>query len=443
MTPLPPRWKYPLFFARVLIFSAFLSGGILFLYVTLFPAQEFFFNFANSKAQSNTIESPRSITEEDLSNGHVPHNGTLLGNVAAFGDYSKIDIRIIGETASNPLVNGTVSVRRSQRAFLYPDGSPAPFPKGSLLRLGNAFYQIAPNGTAKRFPSESVVRSIGYDPSSFLPIESSDLAFQRDGGIVVGTRDDLPDGTFIKVDGTYYEWRNEKLIPFVSPGAFLFRFPDTWAIPEDASFVQNKTISDEWRGFPSGAVLAWGDGAYIMDGSSPRAVLGVDIFLSLGYSWDDLITVSDEELSLEQKGKSVNFNTPHPDGSVLADTKENRYFLIDGGKKREILSPTIRKLWLGNRHPISVSLDSLATSESCTLSERYSLSSSYLDCSIPLDRLRSFPGDTYELSFHFPEEASLQRIDASFETKVTQNTLLARLSKLKNRVLSRYISTTP
>ena len=179
-----------------------------------------------------------------------------------------------------------------------------------------------------------------------------------------------------------------------------------------------------------------------MDGKIPRAILGVDIFLSLGYSWKDVVSVSDEEISLEQKGKPVDFGTPHPNETVFLDTKENTYYLILEGKKREIRSEKIRTLWLGNRDPIPVSSDSLTSTASCQLLEDISPFSSYaLSCSVPIESLDSLPGDTYEIAVSLPKETNIRRMDASFKTTVNHNNLFLRLSQLKNRALSRYFPT--
>lgn len=435
-------WKRLFLLGRFVLISIFLIGGAFFSFSVLFPPQSFFFDFHNSKAQNNTLVRPRNLAGESRDNGRIAQQETLVVNASAFGEYSTLDIFLAGEDDAEPLTNGAVSVRRSQQAFLYPEGDPAPFPDGSLLREGERFYHVAPNGTLKQFPSEDAVRNIGYDPSTFLPVSPEDLRFQRNGGIVSVASNTLPEGAFVRSDGTYYLWNNGKLIPFVSPAAFLARFPDSWALPQDISFVNERALSDEWIGFPSGSALAWGNGAFLMDGKIPRAILGVDIFLSLGYSWKDVVSVSNEEISLEQKGKPVDFGTPHPNETVFLDTKENTYYLILEGKKREIRSEKIRTLWLGNRDPIPVSSDSLTSTASCQLLEDISPFSSYaLSCSVPIESLDSLPGDTYEIAVSLPKETNIRRMDASFKTTVNHNNLFLRLSQLKNRALSRYFPT--
>lgn len=439
---LPAPWRRAYFTGRFLIVAVFVVGGIFFVFSVLFPPQAFFFDFKNSKSQANTLADPRNTSGEPRRNGRLESNESLVLSASVFGEYSAIDISVAGEDDASMIQSGSVSVRRSQQAFFYPSGEPAGFPSGTLLRESSGFYRIAQDGSRKQFPSESAIRAIGLDPDSFLAVSEEELSFNPDGGSEEVSADTPPDGSFIRSDSTYYEWRDGILFPFVSNAAFLARFPDAWAIPKDVSFVNSHTVSETWRGFPSASLLAWGDGVFLMDGTSPRAILGVDIFLSLGYSWDDVIAVSDEELSLEQKGKPVDFGVPHPTGTVIFDTLENRYFLIENKTKREIRGDSMKKFWIGSRHPVSVSSESLVRVSRCDLSETSSLFSSYsLACSVPIESLGDLPGDTYEITLTLPEKTDIRRIDASFKTTVAGSTLRARISKLKDRVLSRYLPT--
>lgn len=442
MSPLPlsKPWKITLVTLRSILWMVFVFGLSAFAFSILFPSQEFAFNFENSKAEKNSLRDPRSTNGASQENGLLENTETLIIDASAFGDFSNISVLLSGSDDASPLSTGTVSVRRSQKSFLYPDGNPAGFPKGTLLRFEDDFFHIAPNGTRKRFPSEEAVRSIGLDPNSFLSISSEELFANRDGGSVEFSEIEPPSGSFIRSNDTFYEWRNGKLIPFVSREAFLTRFPENWAIPKDISFIREQTISDDWKSYPSSSLLAWGDGVFLMDGETPRPILGIDIFLSLGFSWEDVRPVNDEEISLVQKGKFVDFSVPHPDGTVFFDTEERRYFLIEEKKKREIRGESIRRSWLGNRHPISISSRALETKSSCVLEEGFSPFSSYaLECSLSMAAIASFPGDTYEFSIDLPANTDIGRIDISFESSIKEQTLLKTLSKFKNRILSRYI----
>lgn len=437
---LPRRYMIAYHIGRVLLWALFLFVMSKAAFPILFPSYDFSFNFENPARKSNSLENPRTNNGDPRGNGRLNADETLLIDASAYGDISQARVRLSGDDNVASLKEGFVSVRRSQKAFFYPEGTPATFPIGTLIRQENQYYAIDPDGTRKRFPSERSVRALGYDPESFLLVTKEELGINRENGFVVLVGDDPQDGAFIRSDDTYYEWRGGELIPFVSRESFLARFPDSWALPRDISFVESKPISDRWQGYPSGSLLAWGDGVFMMDGETPRPILGVDIFLSLGFSWDDVRPVNDEEISLSEKGKSVFFNASHPDGSVFFDTFAQKYFLIEDGEKREIRGEALRRMWLGNRHPIEVTSESYEKKATCVLQEEFSPFSTYiLQCTVPLDALTGLPGDTYEFSIDTPAATDIRTMDVSFDTTVSEQTLLGTLSKLKQRIISRYI----
>jgi hypothetical protein len=62
-------------------------------------------------------------------------------------------------------------------------------------------------------------------------------------------------------------------------------------------------------------------------------------------------------------------------------------------------------------------------------------------CSLSLEKLPALFGDTYEFSLHIPKKTDIERMDVSFDRTLEGKTLRSTLSKLKSRILSRYIST--
>ena len=441
----PPRfekpWKSIYIAARIALWSVFLLSMSAFALSLLFPSQELFYTFSASKAQGNLLVRPRTSENELRGDGRFNADETFLVDASALGDFSHVIVSFSNTDSTDTLSGSSISVRRSQQAFFYPEGAPAAFPEGTLLRYEGDFFQISPSGMRRKFDSEGTARALGFSTDSFLMVSSEELLANPEGDII-SSRDTLPEGTFIHSNDTYYEWKDNMLVPFVSAAAFLERFPAEWAISKDTLFIQNHTVSESWMSYPSGSLLAWGDGVFLMDGVSPRPILGADIFLSLGYSWEDVHPASDEEISLTEKGKFVDVRTPHPDGSVLLDTKEQRYFLIQNGEKHEIKGEALLRMWIGNRHPIRVSSDAFTEVSSCVLTMHSKwFSADQTKCSLSLEKFPVLFGDTYEFSLHIPRKTDIARMDVSFDRTLEGKTLRSTLSKLKSRILSRYIST--
>ncbi len=436
-------WNQVYYTLRIALWGIFLISMSMFSFSILFPSQDLSYAFSDSKSGGNELVRPRTEDGNSRENGRIRKGETLIVDASVLGDFSHAQVNIFekGSIDTTKLRDMNIFAKRSQQAFFYPKGLPATFPAGTLLRHGGDVFLIAPDGTRHRFASAESARSLGYDTASFLSVSDEELLANPEGTTLAETsnHETPPDGAFVHSDDTFYLWKDSTLFPFVSAGAFFERFPKEWALERDTTFIHAHPVSDEWISYPSGSLLAWGDGVFIMDNTSPRPVLGADIFLSLGYSWSDVRSVSDEEISLEQKGKFVDIRVPHPNGTVFLDTRENRYFLVQDETLREIQGASMLHMWLGEKHPILVSSDALEQRVSCIPNTPSFFSANRIACLIPLENLANLRGDTYEFSIPFAKKADIDHMDIVFESSLQKQTLLTTLSKLKSRILSRYL----
>lgn len=437
-SPLSPLWNRIFWTGRILLWSLFFLFGAWIFFSFAFPSATLAFDFRNPDAAKNTLMNPRTDAHDPRGSGRIKPTETFLFDASPFGFFSTGTIAIRRENDAKSIEGGSITVRRSQKAFFLPEGLSAPFPPNSLVRSDGQFFLIADDGTRRAFANEESVRNLGYDTNAFLPAIESDLSSNPEGTPI--GQDALPNGALIVSNGNFFELQNGSLIPFSSREAFLATFPENWALQRENDSVQNLPLAEHVIGFPSGSLLAFADGVFLMDGSTPRAIGSVDIFTELGYNWNDVLPASDEDVNLSQKGKLVDFGMLHPDGTVLLDTDTDQYFLILRGEKRLITSSTIRDAWLHNRHPIIVSSRSLATTASCVLGKESWFSKTSL-CTFSLDALVGLPGVSYEFSLRTPHGTDIREATATFGSAVTKDTLLFSLSRLKQRILSRYEST--
>lgn len=434
---LPPTWNRLFWTGRILLWLLFFLFGAKVFFSFAFPSATFPFDFRNPGAAKNTLMNPRTDIGDPRGNGRVKQSEALLFDASPFGFFSTGTIAIQRENNAPSTEGSTVTVRKSQKAFFLPEGRPAPFPANSLVKSDGRFFLIADDETRRAFANEESVRNLGYDPNAFLPATENDLSSNPEGTPI--EQNTLPNGALIVSNGNFFDLQNSSLIPFSSREAFLATFPESWALPRENDFVQNLPLAERVTGFPSSSLLAFADGVFLMDGSTPRAIGSVDIFTALGYDWNDVLPASDEDVSLSQKGKIIDFGMLHPDGTVLLDTDTDQYFLILHGEKRPIRSTAIRDAWLRHRHPIMVSSRSLSATASCTLGKESWVSKTSL-CTFPLGIFEGLPGNSYEFSLTTPHGTDIRSASVTFGSAITKDTLFFSLSRLKQRILSRYES---
>ncbi len=191
--------------------------------------------------------------------------------------------------------------------------------------------------------------------------------------------------------------------------------------------------------FHSGTLLSFADGVFLIDGNQIRPIGDATIFEALGYSWEDVVPASEEDMGMFEKGKMVMLGNTHPDGTVLYATDTDNYFLIQGGEKHRIVSHDIAQSYLHDMHPIRVSESALNITETCTLTLGIGgfFNATY-ECETPIDTLESLPGDSYRLTIHSGNTVSLQSMETVFADTINKGNMHASLSQIKQRILAHY-----
>ena len=101
----------------------------------------------------------------------------------------------------------------------------------------------------------------------------------------------------------------------------------------------------EWFGTVSyNGRLVKGDapdsGIYLIENDTKRAFPSEIAFISNGYSWSSVSTISSSELANMPYGAAVNYNANYRDGQLVTNDGNSIYLVVDG-KKRSIASESI------------------------------------------------------------------------------------------------------
>ena len=103
--------------------------------------------------------------------------------------------------------------------------------------------------------------------------------------------------------------------------------------------VENITLNT----YENNSLLMKKDGSkvYLIENGTKRWITTTAVFIASGYNWDDIIAVSESELSLYTQGKNVTANfSAKPNGTLLKGSGPKVY-LIENGTKRWITDATI------------------------------------------------------------------------------------------------------
>jgi hypothetical protein len=243
------------------------------------------------------------------------------------------------------------------------------------------------------------------------------------------------------LDGDYSliktSWTIDTQTPFARSGRLRVRRSySAFFLPEGEPVTKPFIPATDHR-LRSGSLVSFADGVWLIDGTFARPVGDADIFHNLGYSWEDVQSGNEEELSLFERGKMVLIDNVHPDGTVFLDTDDNTYFLIENRRKHAIPDPAIARSYLDDTHPVLVSGRAIDRSEDCVL-HLSGWFSKRLSCHVPIDTFAPFSGNTYRFEIVFDDAVALVDGRTIFTNTINFDNLKTSLSRFKQRILSRY-----
>ncbi len=335
---LDAKWKRFYLFGRIFLILLFLATIIFLTLNIVFPNTKFYFNFRNYSSSKNTISAPRYENEMPAKNGVTNEKEPIIFNATAFGSFSKVSIALKPAPNSDQNFSGIISVLHSYRAFLYAEDAPIGWRDGSLLRANKEYYLVSEK-KLRKFSSFEDISPSGFSLEQFHPV-SETIIQQFPAGENIDAKkikEKLPEGLIIKIEKNYYQLSGEELVPFVSQRAYLSRFRPEDALEKTAEIFQKYKISKKRIGFLDGTVLSYGESVYVAEGNNLRPIDSPETFLAKGYIWEDVIPLTGEEFGIYARGQLYTYKQPHPNGTVFEDKNNGRFFLIDNGKRKEIL----------------------------------------------------------------------------------------------------------
>lgn len=371
---IPNYLKRPYATARVLLYGAIILSTFLFALAVLFPTFSFTFDFRTPNSSANSLLDPHTSENIPATNGKIETNGSLFATASATGRFSQATVALALEQQSPSPQTLQATLKRSYRAF-------------------------------------------------FLPLSDPITSFPKE--------------TLYRIDTTYYALRDGTLYPFVSDSAYLSRFPDTFALQEDASFLSRYPLSPDWIGFRIGSLVSFADGVFIIVSDTEMRPIGsAEILLALGYRFENVIPASEEEIGIYKRGRIVLLGALHPDGTLFLDSDTDTAYLIENNQKRPIYDNNYRDFIASKQTPIVVSTESSQKSVGCALEPGFF--GRNFSCETPVTALKAGFGNDYELTILSSDDIDIRTLQVSLETEKSIENVLTLLSQVKLRLLSRF-----
>ncbi len=230
-------------------------------------------------------------------------------------------------------------IRQDNEADLYLDGPDMIYPDGTLItsRKDKKVYLVE-NRRRREISSDNLLKALGYKKEDVVLVTDDELNHFPKGKNLV-----YPDNTLVRADGspTVYLIKDGKRKEFTSAVLFEklgYRWNDI--INTDAS---------ELESYPKEGRVLYPDGTLIKSTASPtvyllengrkKKILSLTLFKKRGYRWNDVISVSPDELRDYPDGGILTY----PDGTLIKEKSDPVVYKVESGKRKEFTSPMLFK----------------------------------------------------------------------------------------------------
>ncbi len=402
-------------------------------YLILFPIQEFNFSFLMLTSNKGNAVNPRNEKGTLIKDGKFPAGQKNYFDASLVGSFSKIKLSFTPNELSQSPESDRIDLRKSYRAFLYPEEDPIGFKNGSLVKNNNNFYLVS-NEKLRKFRDKTILTALGFSENAFMTIDDSDLKYNAPDEDIIDAKN-YPADSLFKIDGNYYLLNTENILEkFISAGAFHSQYDENLTIPKNTDFLKNYPVAENPIGFADGSLISYGTSAFIASKNKIYPIGDPEIFLNQGYAWDDIIIISGDEFSLYEKEKLFTLTSVHPDGTVFFTPDSGQWYQIENKQKHLLPSEKIARSWL-KKKPITVLAKSMETLGSCDLKKEFFGNYS---CIILLNDKEDTAGKYYEFSFAAKQDLRIDNLNLLYEKNMTMQNLKLSLRNMILKIKARY-----
>jgi len=215
---------------------------------------------------------------------------------------------IVSQSVLNSRYNATKIVQIDKTVLdLFPNGTDVKFPQYSIVRAPDKKIYLLVDNRKRNFTDIKAFRQLGYNPEEVVEADWADINSYQDGKPI--TPDSIyPQGALLrdqKTGGIYWTEEGTKapLIDWIFMEAMF----------KGKHFINTST--EELNKYETIAPIMFPDGelikiekalgVYVVDNGKLRPINSAAIFNSLGYKWENIISVPVRVFSLYQIGEPM------------------------------------------------------------------------------------------------------------------------------------------
>lgn len=152
-----------------------------------------------------------------------------------------------------------------------------------------------------------------------------------------------PNGTLVQIEGEVGIWllQDGQKRPFLSYSALISRFDPKKVVIVDSSALESYPKGAPIK-FPNYSLLRSPEkNIYLIVNNEKRLITDNNTFKTIGFSLDEVMEASSDDLSNYQLGKNVTATSTYPTGKLIQDPKSGGIFYVESGYKYPIIDKVL------------------------------------------------------------------------------------------------------
>lgn len=188
----------------------------------------------------------------------------------------------------------------------YPEGRSIDFPNYSLLQdeAGNIYLLV--DDALRHIDSMETFRQIGFMEDEIVEIDNADLVLFDEGDPITATTT-FPQGVLMQLTttGAVFYIENGSRHPIVDRAIMDAKFPNRTPILVEPVEVEQYTEGHQVT-LPDGYLIKGSEPTvYVIAEGERRPIPSESVFLSYGYSWDDILVLDDVAVNAHPLGLDI------------------------------------------------------------------------------------------------------------------------------------------
>ncbi|MCX6741159.1 MAG: hypothetical protein NTY61_02050 [Candidatus Parcubacteria bacterium] len=190
----------------------------------------------------------------------------------------------------------------------YEIGEPMAFSNYSLLKASSGDIFLLVDGIRRKIYSDDLFKEIGFRPEEIVSVDSSDLIQYPEGKPITTP---YPSGALLrdKISGLVYYVQDDMRHPIIDEIILYTNFPYDNITDVDPSELNAFNLGDPVK-FRDGTLVKGYNNptVYIISQGKKSPIANAETFEAMGYCWDNIITASNNVLSLHSLGDTLDIS---------------------------------------------------------------------------------------------------------------------------------------